>query len=356
VERTEDYARALAAYCLTRDDTILVDADALACAFVADDSGPADIVETHVGSLPAAVAGVPLRQRAQAALASHQFLLEVVIAYGTQLRDHLEEKAERRVLRAEKRAARDRARAALSEQRGVEQAEALMNVAHELGQPLTALSGNLQLAERAVARGGAAHVRPSLGRSREALSRLSRMVDDLHRSARGEALAMGTEPVDLAAVAREAVAAARPAAAERGIALTGDGISDAPRLVAGDADALLSVIGNLLSNALRYTPTGGTVTVRQSLEGGSVLTEVRDTGIGMTPKVRARIFDRLYRAPEARKMATQGLGVGLSLAKRLTAAHGGTIEVESAHGKGSAFRILLPLASETTGRADPPQA
>jgi hypothetical protein len=76
----DTYARALAAYCRTRDDAALADADDLARAFVADDVGPDAIVDAHVGALPAAVAAVPVRQRAWAALASHQFLLEVVIA------------------------------------------------------------------------------------------------------------------------------------------------------------------------------------------------------------------------------------------------------------------------------------
>src|SRR5205823_1340950 len=132
--------------------------------------GPDAIVESHVAALAAAVARVPVRQRAQAALASHQFLLEVTIAYGTQLRQHLEARAGRRVRRVEKRAALDRERADASERQGEEQAEVLRVVAHELAGPLTALKGNLDLAERALDQGAVAKARPRLGRSREALS------------------------------------------------------------------------------------------------------------------------------------------------------------------------------------------
>lgn len=348
MDRTDRYARALAAYCCTRDDAALADTDELARAFVADGVGPAAIVDTHVGALPAAVAAIPVRQRAQAALASHQFLLEVVIAYGTQLRGHLEAKAGRRIRRVEKRAALDRERADSSERRGAEQAEILRSVAHELGQPLTALSVSLQIAERAVARGEASRVEPSLGRSRAALSRLAGMVEDLYRSARGETLELIPEPVDMAEIVAQAVEAARAAADERQVSLTLEGGAESPRMVDGDADALLSVVGNLLSNALRYTPAGGQVTVRQRLEGERVVTEVADTGIGMTPEVRVQIFERLYRAPEARAMARQGLGVGLALTRRLVLAHGGTIQVESMYGQGSTFRVLLPRASSST--------
>jgi signal transduction histidine kinase len=352
VDRADKYAQALAAYCCTRDDAALADADDLARAFVADDVGPAAIVDTHVDALPAAVAAIPVRQRAQAALASHQFLLEVVIAYGTQLREHVEAKAGRRIRRVEKRAAIDRERAETSERKGAEQAEILRSVAHELGQPLTALSGNLQLAERAVARGETGRAQPSLGRSRAALSQLSGMVEDLYRSARGETLELVPEPVDLANVVAQAIEGVRGMAEDEKISLTREGAADGPHMVDGDADALLSVIGNLLSNALRYTPAGGKVIVRQRVDGEWVVTEVRDTGIGMTPEVRAQIFDRLYRAPEARAMAKQGLGVGLALTRRLVLAHGGTIQVDSAHGKGSTFRVLLPrVASSADGVA-----
>ena len=176
------------------------------------------------------------------------------------------------------------------------------------------------------------------------------MVEDLHRSARGETLELVPEPVDMVDVVAQAVEAARSAAEEREISLTGDGADDGPIVVDGDADALLSVVGNLLSNALRYTPAGGHVTVSQRTEGDRVVTEVADTGIGMAPEVQTHIFERLYRAPEARAMARQGLGVGLALARRLVLAHGGTIEVESEPGKGSTFRVLLPLAQPVVAR------
>jgi signal transduction histidine kinase len=353
-QRVDVYARALTAYCRTRAASALAEAERLAAAFAAEGVGPDTIVEVHLESLVAAMDVLPARQRAQGSLASHQFLLEVVMGYGALVReqlDRLETTSGRRVRRAEKSAARDRARAETSERIGQDQSDALASVAHEMAQPLVALDGNLQLAERALARGEGKRVGPRIGRSREALSRLAGLIADLHRSARGEAWELETEPVDLAEVVEQAVEAARGAAAEKEISLTRAGLAGAPHLVDGDADALLSVVGNLLSNAIRYTPAGGRVAVHQLLEGDRLLTEVRDTGIGIAPELQARIFERLYRAPEARAMVAQGLGVGLALARRLVLAHGGTIEVESEPGRGSTFRLVLPVASMAAASA-----
>lgn len=350
----EAYAHALATYCLTRASAALAEAEGLAAAFAAEGVGPDAIVEVHLAALAAAVAALPVRQRAQASLTSHQFLLEVVIGYGAYVRerlDVLETTTDRRVRRAEKRAARDRDRAERSERLGQEQTDALASVAHELAQPLVALEGSLQLAEKALARGDGKRVGPRLGRSREALSQLAGLIDDLHRSVRGEAWELETAPVDLTEVVDQAVEAARGAAAEKSISLTSAGSAGASSIVDGDADALLSVVGNLLSNAIRYTPAGGHVRVHQRLDGDHLLTEIRDTGIGIAPELQDRIFDRLYRAPEARAMVGKGLGVGLALARRLVLAHGGTIEVESEPGRGSTFRLVLPVASAVTSGA-----
>ena len=348
VQRVAAYSRALTTYCRTRSASALAEAEALAVVFSAEGTGPDAIVEVHLEAVVAAMAALPAPQRAQASLASHQFLLEVVIGYGARVReqlDQLETYSDRRVRRAEKRAARDRERAEASERVEQDQSDALASVAHELAQPLVALAGTLQLAERALARGEGKRVGPRLGRSREALSRLTDLIEDLHRSARGETWELEREPVDLAEVVEAAMEAARAAADEKSISLTSDGALGAAGTVDGDADALLSVIGNLLSNAIRYTPTGGRVTIDQRLDGDSIAIEVRDTGIGIPPELHGRIFDRLYRAPEARVMVAQGLGVGLALARRLVLAHGGTIQVASEHGRGSTFRVLLPVAA-----------
>ena len=110
----------------------------------------------------------------------------------------------------------------------------------------------------------------------------------------------------------------------------------------GDADALLSVFGNLITNAIHYTPAEGRITVACGAADGKAWVTIADTGIGMTPEVQERIFEKFYRAREARAVEAQGLGLGLSLVHELVQARGGCVEVESAPGRGSTFRIVLP--------------
>ena len=108
-------------------------------------------------------------------------------------------------------------------------------------------------------------------------------------------------------------------------------------------DAILSLVGNLLSNAIRYTPGGGRVILRSSLRRDGIAIEVQDTGIGMDAETQAHIFDQFYRAPAARHLEAQGLGLGLSLVQRFVQAHEGQLEVESSPGKGTTVRVVLPL-------------
>jgi len=97
---------------------------------------------------------------------------------------------------------------------------------------------------------------------------------------------------------------------------------------------------------VRYTPAGGTVTVRYGTEAEHAWVEVADSGIGMSPDVQQSIFEQFYRAPEAQKIEQQGLGLGLFLVQRLVQAHGGRVEVRSSPEAGSTFRILLPLLEQ----------
>ena len=159
---------------------------------------------------------------------------------------------------------------------------------------------------------------------------------------RGAAPDLRFERQPLAETTAQACAWAASAAREKGVTLVAEP-SAADVEVLADSDALLSVLGNLLSNAVRYTPSGGRVTVRYGRTDELAWVEVADTGIGMTEEVRGRIFEKFYRGPEARSVEAQGLGLGLALVHQLVTAHGGQIEVESAPGQGSTFRVLLPL-------------
>jgi two-component system, OmpR family, manganese sensing sensor histidine kinase len=114
--------------------------------------------------------------------------------------------------------------------------------------------------------------------------------------------------------------------------------------VIGDASQLQRLFKNLLENAIQYTPSGGVVTVSMVLEGAFVLVRIEDTGIGIAPEVRSRVFDRFWRADEARDRRTSGMGMGLAIAKTIAERHRGKITLSSQMGVGSCFQVSLPLA------------
>ncbi len=163
-------------------------------------------------------------------------------------------------------------------------------------------------------------------------------------------------PVDLLILAVDAVQDARMIAPERSIELTVG--SGAAFLVLGDEVRLRQVIGNLMSNALTHTPDGTPVEVRLlsgTLYGalGAVL-EVADQGQGLQANQAERVFERFYRADQARTRKTGGSGLGLAIVAALVAAHGGTVSVDSTPGHGATFRITLPLAPEAQDRQSDP--
>ena len=123
-------------------------------------------------------------------------------------------------------------------------------------------------------------------------------------------------------------------------------------LVQGDADRLKQLLLNLVSNAIAYTPEGGTITLSLNLRpDGWVRVCVADTGIGISSENLPHIFDRFWRVDRARTRKAGGSGLGLSIAKSIAEAHGGTLEVESELGKGSTFEVLLPQLNGTRGKA-----
>jgi two-component system sensor histidine kinase BaeS len=115
-------------------------------------------------------------------------------------------------------------------------------------------------------------------------------------------------------------------------------------LVYADAGRLEQVIDNLLANALRYTNEGGTVTLRLRPQEATAVLEVIDTGIGIPPEDLPHVFERFWRADKSRSRATGGAGIGLAVVRELVQAHEGHIQVASTVGKGTTFRVTLPLA------------
>ncbi len=214
----------------------------------------------------------------------------------------------------------------------------LADVSHELRTPLAILQGNLEGMQDGVYPADAAHLGSLLDETRV----LGRLVDDLRTLALAEAgeLRLHREPTDIGALLEDTVAAHAPTAERGGLQLTASTGEDLPQLEL-DPLRIREVIDNLVANALRHTPSGGTVRVTAMRDGSGVAVEVADTGPGMPPEVAARIFERFYRDP-----GSSGSGLGLPIARELVAAHGGTIAVDSVPREGTRVRFTLPGPAE----------
>ena len=117
-------------------------------------------------------------------------------------------------------------------------------------------------------------------------------------------------------------------------------------IVTGDRDRLIQVVSNLVNNAVKYSPDGGTVTISSRAEGAFALLTVSDTGLGIPPDEIAHVFERFRRVRSGAAQAIAGTGLGLTIVKQIVEMHGGKIWVESAVGHGSAFHFTVPLAAE----------
>jgi len=149
---------------------------------------------------------------------------------------------------------------------------------------------------------------------------------------------------DLGDIVRASVEAAAPAAQAAGIALELDAPASLVTLV--DGQRIAQSVDNLISNAIKYTPSGGKVEVRLAVDGGRIEICVADSGIGIQAADRDRLFMRFFRARHAEEQSVQGLGLGLGIARTIVESHGGRIDVESELGRGSVFRIRLPVSGD----------
>ncbi len=178
---------------------------------------------------------------------------------------------------------------------------------------------------------------------------LSHLIEDLRLLAETEAqdfrLSLEIDSVD--DVVRRASEAFRPRAEAKGVALTIEVQDDLP-LATLDRMRIEQVIGNLVENAIRHTSPDGTVTVSaEQVEPNTVLVSVADSGEGIPADVLPFVFDRFYRVDPSRDRATGGTGLGLTIARQLVEAHGGSIRAESAEGSGSRFAFELPVEPQS---------
>jgi signal transduction histidine kinase len=299
----------------------------------ADEASFSSVSEQHTQVLPTetytAIAEPDARLRAVAALQQKAAALESEVIRRRALEQELEAKVE--------------ALADVDRRKD----EFLAMLGHELRNPLAPVSAALEVMRLR----GDDPLR--IGKAREVVERqiaqMTRLVDellDVSRITRGQ-IELRDEAVALAALVERAVEVVRPLIDERGHRLSLD-LPETPVLFRGDHSRLEQVLANLLSNAAKYTDLGGRIWLSASVDPDEVVISVRDDGEGLAPELRERVFDLFVQGPDTRSMARGGLGLGLTLVRRLVHLHGGTIEALSeGPGTGSEFLIRLPYIRVT---------
>ena len=217
-------------------------------------------------------------------------------------------------------------------------------VVHDMRSPLMALSLRNGLMERGHYGPAGPTLLAELRKSTATIQSLVRLITDFLDVARFEEAGMQLDRrlLDLAELGRACVDELRPLADARELRITA-GTVPASMPVSGDRARLMQVLSNLLSNAIKFTPAGGEVRLHQSITGTAVETVVSDTGPGIPAAALPTLFDRFTRVETALPLVG-GTGLGLTIAKQIVEAHGGTIAVETEEGRGSSFRFTLPLA------------
>ncbi|WP_435748029.1 ATP-binding protein [Nocardioides sp. SYSU DS0663] len=250
------------------------------------------------------------------------------------------EKALREALRAEREAVDrllevDRAKDAF-----------VSSVSHELRTPITSILGYLEL----LADGSYGPLSPeqarAVGRVSDNSDRLLGLIDELLTLSRlsEEGLALAARELDLREVVQEGYDVVAPAWSTRPFEVSLD-LPGRPVPLVGDRDMLERVVVNLLGNAVKFTPDGGSVRVGLGVEDGHALIDVRDTGIGIPAAEVPQLFSRFFRSSLAQQRAIPGSGLGLSITRAIVEKHGGSIEVESGVEEGTLFRVRLPVTT-----------
>jgi PAS domain S-box-containing protein len=228
--------------------------------------------------------------------------------------------------------------------------EFIGNMSHDLKTPLTVIKTSLYLFER-VADPERQHSKMETIKQQVLL--LEKLIEDiLTMSQLDHTPELTLASVDLNGLLVDVEHKLRPAAEEKRLSTRLELDASIPSVMASESE-LYRVMVNLLENAIKYTPEKGSVAIRTHLDHTMVVTEVTDTGIGISQEDMPRIFDRFFRANEARSIDIPGTGLGLSIVKRIVDMHNGSIEVDSTPGKGSVFRVLLPVHTQAAIPAAP---
>jgi two-component system sensor histidine kinase BaeS len=228
----------------------------------------------------------------------------------------------------------------------------LANLVHELGRPL----GALRSATQALLGGAdqdASLQQELLAGMEDELRRLQRLLENLahlHDQVLGS-LELARQPIKLSTWLSQTLAPWREAARMKGLHWESAVPGNLPTLEA-DPDRLAGALGNLISNAIKFTPRGGTISVEADVENEAMRIQVRDTGPGISPKDKDHIFTPFYRGSGGGRFP-QGMGLGLSIAQAQIVAHGGRLEMESTPGRGARFTIWMPIAKQKLGVTAP---
>jgi PAS domain S-box-containing protein len=221
------------------------------------------------------------------------------------------------------------------------------NLSHDLRTPLSTINTGLYLIRKV--KDDPERLDTHIARVQEQVAHLESMIDDmlvmstLDRRATGE-YKFAWRDINL--VVEQAVQEETSQALRKRQTLSFEGAQGLPEALL-DAGEFKRLIKHLIQNAINFTPDGGEITVWTASDEEEIVVSVRDTGIGISPQERTRIFDYFYRADESRSPDTGGTGLGLTIAQRICDAHNGRIEVESTPGKGSTFRVRLPVTRRT---------
>jgi signal transduction histidine kinase len=224
--------------------------------------------------------------------------------------------------------------------------EFVATVSHELRTPLTSMMGFLEMIREGEAGELTDEQKRFLAIVYRSSERLQRLVGDLLFVARLDAgglqLQFGEARLD--EIVGDSVESSAALARSREVELVAE-LDDVPPVL-GDKDRLGQLVGNLVSNALKFTPAGGRVTARSFVDGNNAVVEIADTGIGIPQAEQSRLFQRFFRSSTATEQAIPGTGLGLVISKAIAEAHGGSIGVTSAPGEGTCFRVEIPLEPE----------
>jgi signal transduction histidine kinase len=224
--------------------------------------------------------------------------------------------------------------------------EILGTVAHDLKNPLGVILGRTEMLTELISAGSSKEsVTAQVEHIRDAAKRLTSMVDHLISDAMADAfdITIRREPIDIAGLVSEVAGANQPLATNKQQTIT---VSAPPNYVTMcDADRMREAIDNLVSNAIKYSPIGGTIAVAVSNERNNTVIRIADQGAGLSPEDLGRLFGRFQRLSAKPTAGESSTGLGLSIVKRIIDMHGGQVTADSAGpGQGSTFTVILPAA------------